>query len=93
MQDVNNQGNWAGDVEGLCANSELSDSFFCILKTALKTKSLMGWPTGVVVKFVRSALAAQGLQVQILCLDPHTAHQAMLWRRLTYKIEEDCCRC
>ena len=35
---------------------------------------------GPVVKFMRSASAAQGSQVQILGADLHTAHQAMLWQ-------------
>ena len=48
------------------------------------------WPGGVVVKFVYPALAAAwGLQVWIPGTDIHTAHQAMLWWHLTYKIEED----
>ena len=47
---------------------------------------------GVVVKFVLSTLAAQSSQVWILGADLCTAHQAMLWQRPTYKIEEDC-RC
>ena len=44
---------------------------------------------GQVVKFVRSASAAQGSLVQILGADPCTAQQAMLWRHPIYKIEED----
>ena len=32
---------------------------------------------------------AQGLQVQIRGVDLQTAHQAMLWRHPTNKIEED----
>ena len=48
-----------------------------------------GWPSGAVVKFAHSALAAQGLQVQILGRDLHTAHAAKLWWCPTYKIEED----
>ena len=47
----------------------------------------------VVVKFVRSALAAQGLQVQMLGTDLQTAHPAMLRWHPTYKIEEDWHRC
>ena len=41
------------------------------------------------VKLVHSALAAQGLQVQITDSDLYTTHQAMLWQRPTYKIEGD----
>ena len=37
-----------------------------------------GQPSGIVVKFTRSASAAQSLQVQILGMDLYTAHQAML---------------
>ena len=48
-----------------------------------------GWPSGLVVKFTRSASEACGLLVQIPHADLHTAHQAMLWRCPTYKIEED----
>ena len=45
---------------------------------------LRGQPGGVVVKFVRSALVvAQGLQVQILSVDLHTACQAKPWWRST----------
>ena len=35
------------------------------------------WP---VVEFLCSALAVQGSLVQILGVDLHTTHQAMLWR-------------
>ena len=35
----------------------------------IKTWALRGWPRGVVVKFVHSALVAQGLQVQIPGVD------------------------
>ena len=38
-----------------------------------------GWLSGQVVKFARSASAAQGSPVQILGADLHPAHQAMLW--------------
>ena len=48
----------------------------------------MGWPSGTVVKFVHSALVAQGSQVWIPGADPHTARQAMLWWHPTYKIED-----
>ena len=41
------------------------------------------------VKFTHSALAAQDSQVWILGMDPHTAHQAMLWQHLAYKIGGD----
>ena len=46
-------------------------------------------PGGIVVRFVHSALAAQGLQVQIPDMNIHTTHQAMLWWCPTYKIEKD----
>ena len=57
------------------------------LKT--KTKTLGGWPGGVVVKFVHSASATQGPQVRIPGMRLHTTLQAMLWRHPKYKIEED----
>ena len=53
----------------------------------------MGQPRGVVVKFAHSISIAQGSQVQILGMDLHTAHQAMLWQHPTYKIEEDWHKC
>ena len=43
----------------------------------------------IVVKFVHSTSAAQGLWAQFLGADLHTAHKAMLQQRPTYKIEED----
>ena len=57
------------------------------------TKIVRGWPSDVVVKFMHFASAAWGLQVQILGMDLHTAHQAILWQRSTYKVEEDGHRC
>ena len=48
---------------------------------------------GVVVKFVRSALAAWGSWVQIPGTDLDTAHQAMQWPGPKYKMEEDWHRC
>ena len=56
-------------------------------------KITRGWPGGVVVKFVHSASVVRGSLVQISGADTHTAHQAMLWQRPTYKIEEDGHRC
>ena len=44
-----------------------------------------GWSSGEAVKFMSSALAAQGLQVRIPGADLHTAHQAMLWQHPRYK--------
>ena len=41
------------------------------------------------VKFTRSTSVARGSQVQILGVNLHTAHQAMLWQGPTHKIEED----
>ena len=49
----------------------------------LKKSECRGQPGGVVVKFVHSASAAWGLQVQILDVDLHTTHQAMLWQHPT----------
>ena len=48
-----------------------------------QTIFLGGKPCGRVVKFARSALPAQGLQVQILGADLHPACQAMLWQHPT----------
>ena len=48
-----------------------------------------GWPSGVVVKFACSTLAAWGSWVQIPGMDLDTAHQAMKWWHPTYKIQED----
>ena len=47
------------------------------------------WPSRVMVKFMHSALVAQGSQVQIPGADLHIAHQSILWQHPTYKIEED----
>ena len=47
-----------------------------------------GQPGGIVVKFVHSASATQGSQVQILAADIHTAYQAMLWWHPTYKMAQ-----
>ena len=52
---------------------------------SIKNYLSRGRPGGVVVKFTHSTLAAQGLLIQILGVDLHTAHQAMLWWRPTYK--------
>ena len=51
--------------------------------------ALRGGPGGIVVKFMRSTSAAQGLLVQILGANLYTAYQAMLWQCPTYKMEED----
>ena len=48
-----------------------------------------GQPGGVAVEFVYPISVAQCLQVWISGVDLHTAHQAMLWQRPTYKLEED----
>ena len=55
-------------------------------KEKLRTQS-QGWPSGIVVKFARSASAAWGLQLWILGADLCTT-QAMLWQHPTQKIEE-----
>ena len=52
-----------------------------------------GWPEGIAVRFMRSASVVWGLWVQIPGKDLHTAHQAMLWQHLTYRVEEDWHRC
>ena len=43
----------------------------------------MGWPSGVVIKFARSTLAAWDSQVQIWA-QTYTTHPAMLWQGPTY---------
>ena len=55
----------------------------CQLETLFR-----GQPGGVVVKFMHSASAAQGLLVKIPGMDLHTSHQAKLWRHLTYRVED-----
>ena len=52
-----------------------------------------GWPRGLVVEFVHSTSTARGSRVWIMGMDLHTAHEAMLWRRPSYKVEEDWHRC
>ena len=64
-----------------------------VLKKPNLKKKMRGRPGGVVVKFTHSALAAQGSRVQILGMNLHAAHQAMLCRHPTYKVEEDWHRC
>ena len=49
------------------------------LKLAYPKMPKRDWPSGVVVKLVGSALAAQGSQVHIPGTDLHIAHQATLW--------------
>ena len=51
-----------------------------------------GQASGTVVKFAFSASAGLDSQFRIPGMDLHTAHQAMLWQRPTYEIEEDCHR-
>ena len=41
----------------------------------LKIEPPRGQPSGIVVKFTHSALAAQDLRAQILGADLHTAHK------------------
>ena len=56
------------------------------MKKNVLFKSLIeGQPSGIVVKLVLSASAAQGSPVQIPGTDLHATHQAMLWRRPTYQ--------
>ena len=61
-----------------------------ILFKNMKTR---GWPSGVVVKFMCSALVAQSSMVGILHADLRTTCQAMLWWLPTHKVEEDWHRC
>ena len=60
--------------------------------TILKRRN-QGRPGGVVVAFTHSALVAQSSRVQILGVDLHTGHWAMMGRHPTYKMEEDWHRC
>ena len=46
---------------------------------------MQGKPSGIVVKFMCSALAVRGSQVRILGVDLQTAHQSMLWQHPTTK--------
>ena len=59
----------------------------------LKIYNWRGQPSGIVVKFMHSASAAQGSWVQIWGTDLHTICQAVLWWHPTYEIEEDWHRC
>ena len=59
-----------------------------LAKSSYKSQ-LRDQPHGRVVKFARSALAAQGSWVQILGMDPQTAHQDMLWWHPTWKNQND----
>ena len=52
-----------------------------------------GRPSGAVVKFACFTLRAGGSRYEILGMDLHTTHQAMLWQHPTYKIEKDWHRC
>ena len=54
----------------------------------IKNTESRGPPSGVVVKFTHCAVAWDSW-VQIPGADLRTAHQAMLWWHLTYKIEGD----
>ena len=47
---------------------------------------MSGPVSGTVVKFMHSASVAWGSLVQILGVDLHTVHQAMLWWHPIYKI-------
>ena len=59
----------------------------------IKIDVCRGQPSGLVIKFVCSTLAAQGSCIQTLGMDLGTTHQAMLWQPPTHKIEEDWHRC
>ena len=76
----------------MCQNSTvIHDSKYKNNLTGLRIRKNLLWvqPGGIVVTFVHSASAAQGLWVWILGMDIHTTHQAMLWQHLTYKMGED----
>ena len=66
-----------------------------LIEQLVKKKKSLRWgqPSGTTVKFSHSASAARSLLVRIPSADLRTAYQTMLWRRPTYKIEEDGHRC
>ena len=49
-------------------------------KIQFKKGQYQGRPSGIAVKFMRSASAAWGLPVQILRTDLRTVQEAMLWQ-------------
>ena len=53
--------------------------FSWLQELSFKSSFHRGQPSGAVVQFTRSALAAWGLPVWILDVDLRTACQAMLW--------------
>ena len=59
------------------------------VSTILEENEIGDWPSGVVVKFPCSTLAAWGLLVQILGADPARFVKPCFSRCPTYKIEED----
>ena len=67
-------------------------SIFPQVSSSCPKKISVGQPSGVVVKFTPSVLAAWGSQLWIPCANLHTAHQVMLWQHPTHKIEEACHR-
>ena len=72
----------------VCRNCYSNLNFFqekgnkrkAIIIQPLKDKNWWGWPSGAVVKFAHSALAALGLPVWIPGVDLCTTWQAMLWQ-------------
>ena len=67
----------------------LAMCIFHMYKTSVKKMSNRGWPSGMVVKFVCSALAVRGLLVQILGMDLAPLVKPCWGRHPKYKVEED----
>ena len=62
-------------------------------QNSFKKKKCRGQPGGIVAKFAHTTSAAWDSQVWIPGTDLYTAHQATLWWRPIYKVEEDWHRC
>ena len=73
-------------------NASLKEQFFNT-KSHIKICHTRGQPGGIVVESAWSISAAWGLQGWIPGMYLHTAHEAMLWGRPTYKTEENWHRC
>ena len=76
----------------ILSSSQIPGELYSI-RLLITGDTLRGWSSGVVVKFMHSALAVQGSGVRALGMDIHTAHKAKLWQHPTYKMEEDWHRC
>ena len=56
---------------------------------AVKKERPGSWPSGIVVGFMNSVSVAWGSRVWFPDVELHTAHQTMLWRCPTCKVEKD----